>query len=337
MAVIALSADPTVLATAGAQGQLGTFGGNLYIHDDGPGASTNWTNLTALVLAPFAPLRTLTADPTGTATIAPAGTLGLFGGNVYVHKTAASDTNWLKLAGVNAPLLVTLGADPTSTPPGTNYPPGTVGVWPGSPDQYFWKVASTNQASSSGVPAAWHPFNGSLQQLLADYDKQADGAYSGGNLWAVLNSVANNGGGSYFNAILARIHNAGVGNMLYQWGPSVNFGSFLASVGMSSVTLTYGGPPCSGAKYAGAAAHIGTAFGGGAVATAHISIGDGRGVDSIIKALDATDPTAGGTVGSGTIGGDWSGPITITLTVTGDTLDHLTAGDIDFTIYFFQP
>jgi hypothetical protein len=60
------------------------------------------------------PVLTLTGNPLLTPTAGALSQFGTFGGSLYVHLTAATDTNWLNLSTVSGWPVLTLSLDPTA-------------------------------------------------------------------------------------------------------------------------------------------------------------------------------------------------------------------------------
>ena len=119
--VLTLTGNPNDVETpqAGELSQFGTWGGNLYVHLTNA-LDINWLNLTdtkaLLDGGPYAleGAVTLGADPTITAHAGAQSSFGTFGGNLFIHLTGSTDTNWLKLTGLvsGLPVLTPL-VDPT--------------------------------------------------------------------------------------------------------------------------------------------------------------------------------------------------------------------------------
>ena len=118
--VLTLTGNPNDVETpqAGELSQFGTWGGNLYVHLTNA-LDINWLNLTdtkaLLDGGPYAleGAVTLGADPTITAHAGAQSSFGTFGGNLYVHLTASTDTNWLNLSTAGSLPVLTLSFDPT--------------------------------------------------------------------------------------------------------------------------------------------------------------------------------------------------------------------------------
>lgn len=323
------------------------------------------------------PILSLSADPTTTPTAGAQTQYGVFSGTLYEHLTAATDTQWLNLgsvkllvdeltpllalAGQEGPLLslasnvgdilqsipnfVTLAANPMITPPATNYRPGTIGKFPGTPDHYYLKVRTDNQADGTGgseAAGSWTDFQ-TIGQIFSSIAHADDDAYVASypvlNLWIMLNTLVHDGGGNYFRATMDRINNAGVGNLVFAWAPSVNAGTFTPDVGAATATASVGRPAFAfGKKLIGCALHTDSAFGGGTVATARMSVGMvGHDNEALVKQIDVMDTTAGGNIGKEGLYIDLDGDLTFTITITGDTLEHLTAGECHAVLLFAMP
>ena len=140
--VLNLSADPTTTATKGQPGQLGIFGGNVYIHYSSA-TDTMWELLGGNGL----PVLTLSTDPTATPVAAAQGQMGTFSGGLYLHYGAGTDVAWILIQTVsnlinNYSPVLTLAADPTTTP--TISKTAQCGTFGGSLYIHLTSVSDTN-------------------------------------------------------------------------------------------------------------------------------------------------------------------------------------------------
>ena len=199
--VLTLSADPTATPVNGAQGQMGTFSGGLYLHY-GTGTDVAWILIQSVsnLINNAIPVITLSSDPTITATASKVSQCGTFGGNLYVHLTASTDTNWRNLGTIGAGLpVLTLPADPTLTAAAGQ--PGQLGTFGGNAYIHVSSVSDTNWKilGGGGLPVLTlstdptaTPVNGAQGQM---------GTYSGGLYlhyglgtdvaWILIQSVSN--------------------------------------------------------------------------------------------------------------------------------------------------
>ena len=142
--VLTLSTDPTATPVSAAQGQMGTFSGGLYLHY-GPGTDVAWILIQSVsnLINNAIPVITLSSDPTITATASKVSQCGTFGGNLYIHLTASTDTNWRNLGTIGAGLpVLTLPADPTLTAAAGK--PGQLGTFGGNAYIHFSSASDTS-------------------------------------------------------------------------------------------------------------------------------------------------------------------------------------------------
>jgi hypothetical protein len=198
--VLTLSNDPTTIPVAAAQGQMGTYGGGLYLHY-GTGTDVGWIliqNVSTLINNAL-PILILSADPTVTATISKIAQCGTFGGNLYIHLTAASDTNWRNLATIGAGLpVLTLLADPTGTAAAGQ--PGQLGTFGGNVYIHFSSTSDTNwKLLGGGLPVltlSTDPLSVPTAGALGQMGSYGGGLYlhygTGTDVgWILIQSVAN--------------------------------------------------------------------------------------------------------------------------------------------------